>query len=217
MALNPETVAARVTLVKGASLSNRAGRFTAHKTRTITDLEHIEYLKPKPAFQVIELDKDGKVVEDSAEARRPKAKPQRIVKLKQEGDGWGEIELDDKKAEEGRAEQAKQWAETEAMWAEEEARAQKAKAEEPTSADPANKLGEYPEEKAGTVEEQMAEVMDEVFPAPAPVVDSPAWDPSMKVSQLKAVLESRGESADSLKGMRKSQLISLLEATDEED
>jgi len=216
MTLNPETVAARVTLVKGASLSNRAGRFTANKTRTITELEHIEYLKPKPAFQVIELDKDGKVVEDSAEARRPKAKPQRIVKLKQEGDGWGEIELDDKKAEEGRAEQAKQWAETEAMWAEEEARAQKAKAEETAPSDPADKLGEYPEEKSGTVEEQMAEVMDEVFPAPAPV-DSPAWDPSMKVSQLKAVLESRGESADSLKGMRKSQLISLLEATDEED
>ncbi len=219
--LNPKTVSARVKLIKGASLSNRAGRFEAGKTRSINDLELIAWLKPKPAFQVLELDKDGRVVSDSSEARRPKQKAQKIVKLKQKGDGWGEIELDDKKAEEGRAEQERQWAETEAAWAEEAARSEVKKGEaeeqkvEEVFKDPASELGEYPKPKTNSVEEQMEKVLDEVFPAPAPI-KALDWDPSMKVAQLKDVLESRGVNKEETKGLLKSQLISMLEATDED-
>lgn len=196
--LNPKTKSAKVTLTKGASLRNKAGRFEFNKPQEVHDLEHIAFLKPKPNFQVQELDEHGKIVFDSKEAGRKATKHHKVVKMRQTGDGWDEVRLEDKDAEAERAKQAEAWSKIEQEWAEEEG----------VKNDPANELMSY-EEPEPTPEAETRQVMKDVF-QPEEKLE---WKPSMKIAQLKKALESRGVDHSSLK--RKRDFIEALEATEE--
>lgn len=207
MTLNPKTKFVKATLIKGTSLVNKAGRFENGKPLKIENLEHAAWLKPKPQFQVLEFDENNNIVGDTLEARREKPKAQRIVKMKQEGDGWGEVKLDDEAGEEARKQQAEAWQKIEAEWAEEE----RAAKEEEKPADPADDLAVYPEEKP-TAEQAAAQAFSSVFPAPE-VKEPMPWKTSMKISQLKEVLKSRGVDTSELRYKR--DLIQALEATEE--
>lgn len=202
--LNPKTASAQVTLIKGATLRNKAGRFENGKPQKIHNLEHIAFLKPKPNFQVQELDEEGKVVFDSQEGSKKAAKPQRVVKMKKPaGDGWDEVRLDDKDAEAEREKQREAWSKIEAEWAEEE-KGRTSVLED----DPADELVSYAEPEL-TPSEKSSQVMKDIF---QPKETMP-WTPAMKIAQLRKALDSRGVDHSGLKYKR--DLISALEATEE--
>ena len=209
--LHPDTVYGNVTLLKGTSMSNRAGHFKLQKARLIDNLEHVAWLKPKPAFQVQELDADMNVVEDSLEKRRPKpAGPTKVVKLGDVGDGWGDLEMKDKAAEEEHARATKAVADMEAEWLKEQESLKEQPEEEKApeqpeekKVDPANSLTSYAPEDKGSEE---AAVQAEVF--------QEKWDPKMRVPRLAEFLEARG--IDST-GMLKREMVKALEASDEEE
>jgi len=217
--IDPRTKSAKVTLIKGTSILNKAGRFLLRKTKIVTDKEHIAWLKPKPSFQVQELDEKGEIVSDSGELRKSRVKQGKIVKHSQVGDGWGETRMDDEKAELGRKEQEEAYSKIEKQWADEEEAKLKAVSSAPELEVP--ELSDDDDDDDGDLFADLrddgepqnkddSKIMEEVFSAPKPkVVD---WDSGMKVGKLKSILEELGIDPS---GMKKAELVLTLESIDD--
>lgn len=194
---------AQVALVGCVSHGSSFGTFRSKNGRrqTVMDAKAVAYYLTIPKFKVIQYDANGKVLSNSEEERKPKnKKPTREVKANIQGDGWGEMEMQDEKGDAARAEMKAQVEDLERAWLEEELGQKK-----PETSDAKEELKS---ERPADQEELGKEILSEVFGA--------GWKPGMGRTKLHELYEQR--TGETLEGKpKKRELIAMHEALDESE